>query len=81
VGTGSDSNGLPAVNLPGPGVIGDIRTLLSFSLSPGDSVTFNTNFTVEPVPLPAALPLLLLGFGTLGAGGLAGRRRSAARAA
>jgi hypothetical protein len=69
------------VTLPGPGVVNDIRTLLSFSLSPGDRVTFTTNFTVEPVPLPAALPLLLFGIGTLGAGGCAGRRRSAARPA
>jgi hypothetical protein len=79
--TGSDSSGLPGLTLAGPGVAQDIRTLLSFTLSAGDSVTFNTNFTVEPVPLPAALPLLLLGFGTLGAGRLTGRRRSAARPA
>ena len=68
--SGADSNGLPGPTLRGPGVVGSIGTLLNFSLSPGDRVSFTTNFTVEPpatVPLPAALPLLLLGLGTLAA--------------
>jgi hypothetical protein len=42
--------------------------LLNFSLTAGDRVTFASNFTVEPpatVPLPAALPMLMLGLGTL----------------
>ncbi len=56
--------GLPGLTLAGPGVFQNISTLLNFSLSPGDRVTFNTSFVVEPtspVPLPAALPLLLSG--------------------
>ncbi len=68
--SGTDSNGLPGPTLPGPGVFSAIGTLLSFSLSPGDSVSFATNFTVEPpaaVPLPASLPLLALGLGALAA--------------
>jgi hypothetical protein len=66
--TGSDSSGLPGVTLPGGPVNTSIGTLLSFSLSAGDRITFNTNFTVEPlapVPLPASLPLLLAGLGML----------------
>lgn len=61
-----ESDGLPGPTLPGPGVLANIGTLLNFSLSAGDKVTFLTNFTVEPVPLPAALPMLLLGLGSLG---------------
>lgn len=61
-----DSDGLPGPTLAGPAVNSAIGTLLTFSLSAGDRVTFATNFTVEPpspVPLPAALPLLLSGVG------------------
>ena len=60
--TGSyEDAGFPGLTLAGPGVSSTISTLLSFSLTAGDSVTFHTNFTVEPVPLPAALPLMLGG--------------------
>jgi hypothetical protein len=76
--SGTDSNGMPGVTLPGPGVVSNIGTLLSFSLSAGDRVTFNTNFTVEPVPLPAALPMLLLGLGGFAARRLGSRRRPGA---
>lgn len=70
-----ESDGLPSTALYGPGVASSIGTLLNFTLSAGDKVTFLTNFTVEPVPLPAALPMLLLGLGALGAGRL--RKRQA----
>ena len=43
----------------GPGFLDDIGILISFSLSAGDSVTFDTLYEVTPVPLPAGLPLLL----------------------
>lgn len=68
--TGSDSDGLPGPTLPGPGVSSTIGTMIYFTLTPGDRVTFNTNFTVEPlaaVPLPAALPLLMMGLGAFAA--------------
>ena len=70
--SGGDSDGLPGLTLSGPGVIGAIGTLIGFTLSPHDSVTISTNFTVEPtpVPLPAALPLLMIGLG-----GFAAQRR------
>lgn len=57
----AEDAGLPGLTLLGPAVNSTIATLLNFSLSPGDRVTFSTNFVVEPVPLPAALPLLLGG--------------------
>jgi hypothetical protein len=65
---GMDDFGLPGPTLPGPAVNSAIGIFLNFSLSPGDRVTFNTSFIVEPpapVPLPAALPLLLMGLGSL----------------
>lgn len=77
--SGSDDFGLPGPTLAGPGVTNSIATLLNFTLSPGDRVTFNSNFTVEPpaaVPLPAALPLLVMSLG-----GLAAARRRKSRAA
>jgi hypothetical protein len=64
----TDDFGLPGPTLPGPAVNSAIGIFLNFSLSPGDRVSFNTNFTVEPpsaVPVPAALPLLLSGLGAL----------------
>jgi hypothetical protein len=64
----ADDFGLPGLTLNGPAVNSAIGIFLNFSLSPGDRVAFNTSFVVEPpptVPLPAALPLLLSGLGTL----------------
>ena len=66
--SGTDDLGLPGLSLTGPAVNSAIGIFLNFSLSPGDRVTFNANFIVEPpapVPLPAALPLLLSGLGAL----------------
>ncbi|MBC7982696.1 MAG: hypothetical protein H7Y02_02470 [Candidatus Obscuribacterales bacterium] len=71
--SGSDQDGLPGPTLLGPAVNTSIGTLLSFNLSAGDRVVFNTNFTVMPVPLPAALPLFVSGF--VGLFGLRRRRR------
>jgi len=75
--SGSDDFGLPGPTLPGPNVTNSIATLLNFTLSPGDRVVFNSNFTVEPpaaVPLPAALPMVMLSLS-----GLAAARRRKAR--
>ena len=65
--TFSDQDGLPGPTNPGPGVTQKIRTVLMFSLSAGDRVTFNTNFTVipTPVPLPASAWTLLVALGCL----------------
>lgn len=66
--SGSEIFGLPGPTEPGPAVNSAIGMFLNFSLSAGDRATFLTNFTVEPpapVPLPASLPLLLLGLGAL----------------
>jgi hypothetical protein len=66
--TSTDDFGLPGPTLAGPAVNSAIGIFLNFSLSPGDRVTFNTSFVVEPppaVPLPAAFPLLLSGLGAL----------------
>jgi len=63
-----DDFGLPGPTIPGPAVNSAIGIFLNFSLSPGDRVTFNTNFIVEPpapVPLPAALPLMIMGLGSI----------------
>lgn len=66
--SGSDSLGGLGSMIMGPAVNSTIGIFLNFSLSAGDRVTFNTQFTVEPpstVPVPAALPLLLGGLGAL----------------
>ena len=56
------------------GVSTDIGILLSFDLSAGDTVTFNTRFEVTPVPVPAAI--WLFGSGLLGLVGVARRRKT-----
>ncbi len=66
--TNVEDFGLPGPTEPGPAVNSAIGIFLNFSLTAGDQVTFLTNFTVEPpapVPLPASLPLMLLGLGAL----------------
>jgi hypothetical protein len=64
--SGTDqSTGYPGWIAGGPAVNSSIGTTLSFNLSPGDRVTFNTLFEVVPVPLPAALPMFLAGLGAL----------------
>jgi hypothetical protein len=62
-------DGLPGPTIAGPAVNGHIGTVLMFSLSAGDRVSFNTNFTVEaasPVPLPASGWMLLAALGGMG---------------
>ena len=75
----SDSDGLPGPTIPnGPGVNQKIRTQLMFNLSAGDRVTFSTNFTVipMPVPLPASVWALIAALSCLGYFRLRGRTTS-----
>jgi hypothetical protein len=60
------------------GVSSNIALQLQFSLSAGDSVTFNSLFNVVPVPLPAAAWLLVSGLVGLMGAGMARRRKSSA---
>jgi hypothetical protein len=64
----SDQDGLPGPVIPGSAVSQKIRSVLMFNLSAGDRVTFNTNFTVipAPVPLPASVWTLLAALGAVG---------------
>ena len=67
------SFGLPGPSFPGPGVNTTIGIQLMFTLSAKDSVSFTSNFQVQPVPVPAAL--WLFGSGLLGLAGVARRRK------
>jgi hypothetical protein len=67
---GSDTNSatIPLfVTSYGGGPYTDFKVRLQFDLSGGDSaVAFNGLAIIEPVPLPASLPLLAAGLGLLG---------------
>ena len=69
-------DGLPGPTILGPAVNGHIGTILMFSLTPGDTVTFNSNFTVtaSPVPLPSSAWMLLSALGCMGYLLIRGRR-------
>ncbi len=55
--------------------VNDIGLALSFTLSAGDTATFDTRFEVQPVPVPAAV--WLFGSGLLGLVGVARARKAA----
>jgi hypothetical protein len=55
-----------AVNTPGPAALSTIGIDITFTLTPGDSVAFTSNFSIIPVPSALAL---------FGAAALAGGRR------
>lgn len=68
------SSGLPGPSLPyAPGVASSIGIQLDFTLTAGDTASFNSYFEVVPIPIPAAAWLLLSGLITLG--GAFGRGR------
>jgi len=56
-----------------PAVGTNIGLLITFSLTPGDSVSFTSNFDVAPVPVPAAV--WLFGSGLLGLFGMLRRKQ------
>ncbi len=58
--------GTPIPSLPGPAALTDIGIRLKFTLTPGDSASFTSNFVVLPIPEPGMATLLGLGFGLLG---------------
>ena len=60
----------------GPGLVNDIGIGFSFELSPGDKFSFTTEFEVQPVPIPAALPLFATGL--VGLWGLMRKTKTAA---
>lgn len=60
------SFGTPIPSQPGPAALSDIGIRLNFTLSPGDSASFTSNFVVVPIPEPGVAMLLGLGFGLLG---------------
>ncbi|NIR30067.1 MAG: PEP-CTERM sorting domain-containing protein [Gammaproteobacteria bacterium] len=57
------SDGFPGPSLfhDAGGPINEIGTRLTFALSPGDNVAFDTRFEVVPVPAPTSLGLFALG--------------------
>ena len=62
----SVSFGTPIPSQPGPAALTDIGIRLNFTLTPGDSASFTSNFVVLPVPEPGVAAMLGLGFGLLG---------------
>lgn len=66
--TGSMFSSDPDPELYGPGVSHSIGTEIAFTLSVGDTATFNSTFEVTPVPAPAAA--ILFGTGLLALMGL-----------
>jgi hypothetical protein len=59
--------GLPGPTLPyAPGLVANISIRHRFTLSPGDSATFNSFFIINPIPEPGTAVLGLLGLVALG---------------
>jgi hypothetical protein len=59
------SFGLPGITQPGPAANVSIAIRLDFTLTPGDSASFTSNFLVIPVPEPGTALLLAFGLGAL----------------
>jgi hypothetical protein len=53
--------GLPGPTISGPNALTSIGIEHEFSLTPGDRATFTSFFSVQPVPEPASLGLLVMG--------------------
>jgi hypothetical protein len=60
------SFGAPIPSQAGPAANTDIGIRLKFTLTPGDSASFTSNFVVVPIPEPSVALLLGLGLGALG---------------
>lgn len=71
-GSSASTGNLSGSGMSGIGYESSLTVQLSFSLSAGDSVSFGGNWTVNPVPAPGALALLLACGPVLGRG----RRRA-----
>ncbi|MGA9032856.1 MAG: PEP-CTERM sorting domain-containing protein, partial [Sulfuricaulis sp.] len=65
--------GFPTREAAPESIDSNIGILITFSLTPGDSASFTSNFDVVPVPVPAAV--WLFGSGLLGLFGLSRRKR------
>ena len=72
-GASSIDFGFPTREAAPESIDSNIGILITFSLTPGDSVAFTSNFDVVPVPVPAAV--WLFGSGLLGLFGLSRRKR------
>lgn len=59
------NSGLPGPSIPGPAATNSIGITHTFSLTPGDSVSFTSFFVVEPIPEPATLGLIALFSGAI----------------
>lgn len=71
-GIGPEAFGIPIPSEAGPSAFQSIGIRFTFSLTPGDQVSFSSVFVVQAVPAPAGLALLGL------AGFAGGRRRRVA---
>jgi hypothetical protein len=75
--TGASSNdfGFPTREAAPESIDSTIGILITFSLTDGDSVSFTSNFDVQPVVVPVPAAAWLFGSGLLGLFGLSRRKR------
>ena len=72
--------GLPGPSISGPAAINTISILNTFTLTPGDRVTFSSFFVVQAVNVPEAGTMVMLGVATVVMGAGAGLRQWRKRA-
>lgn len=56
----SNSDSLSFTNQPGPPANNEIKIILQFNLSPGDSASLTGIFDIQPIPGPAGLSILAI---------------------